>query len=146
VQGTTALMLAAGAGTDIQGNRSRTREERTTAIDTVKLLVEHGVDVNAAGQFGWTALHAAAYQGLNDVAAFLVSKGAKIDAKDGFGQTPLSISMSVLVKDIGDRRLQIPRKFRRETAELLLKLGATPLERSGVAVVLQRTGDALVAD
>jgi ankyrin repeat protein len=134
-------MLAAGAGTDIQDDRMRTREERAKAIDTVKLLVEHGVDVNAVGQYGWTALHAAAYQGLNDVVAFLVSKGAKLDSKDSFGQTPLSISMSVLVKDIGDRRLQIPRKFRKETAELLLKLGATPLERSGVAVVLQRTGD-----
>jgi ankyrin repeat protein len=143
-QGTTPLILAAGAGTDVL--RPRSPEERAMAVETARYLVEHGADVNAAGQFGWTALHAAAYQGLNDVAAFLVSKGAKIDAKDGFGQTPLSISMSVLVKDIGDRRLQIPRKFRRETAELLLKLGATPLERSGVAVVLQRTGDALVAD
>jgi ankyrin repeat protein len=143
-QGTTPLILAAGAGTDVL--RPRSPEERAMAVETVKYLVEHGADVNAAGQFGWTALHAAAYQGLNDVAAFLVSKGAKLDAKDGFGQTPLSISMSVLVKDIGDRRLQIPRKFRRETAELLLKLGATPLERSGVAVVLQRTGDLLAGD
>jgi ankyrin repeat protein len=143
-QGTTPLILAAGAGTDVL--RPRPPEERAMAVETVKYLVEHGADVNAAGQFGWTALHAAAYQGLNDVAAFLVSKGAKLDAKDGFGQTPLSISMSVLVKDIGDRRLQIPRKFRRETAELLLKLGATPLERSGVAVVLQRIGDLLAGD
>jgi ankyrin repeat protein len=143
-QGTTPLIMAAGAGTDVL--RPRAPEERVMAVETAKYLVEHGADVNAAGQFGWTALHAAAYQGLNDVAAFLVSKGAKIDTKDGFGQTPLSISMSVLVKDIGDRRLQIPRKFRRETAELLLKLGATPLERSGVAIVLQRTGDALAAD
>jgi uncharacterized protein len=138
-KGTTPLILAAGAGTDVL--RPRSPEERAMAVETAKYLVEHGADVNAAGEYGWTALHAAAYQGLNDVVAFLVSKGAKLDAKDGFGQTPLSISMSVLVKDIGDRRLQIPRKFRKETAELLLKLGATPLERSGVAVVLQRTGD-----
>ena len=79
---------------------------------------------------------------MNDVIEFLVSKGAKLDAKDEFGQTPLSISLSVLTKGIGkDRRLQIPRLYRRETAELLLKLGATPLDRSGVEVVLQRTGD-----
>jgi len=138
-KGTTPLILAAGAGTDVL--RPRSPEERAMAVETAKYLVEHGADVNAAGEYGWTALHAAAYQGLNDVVAFLVSKGAKPDTKDGFGQTALSISMSVLVKDIGDRRLQIPRKFRKETAELLLKLGATPLERSGVAVVLQRTGD-----
>jgi uncharacterized protein len=143
-QGTTPLILAAGAGTDVL--RPRSPEERAVAVETARFLVQHGADVNAAGQFGWTALHAAAYQGLNDVIAFLVSKSAKLDAKDSFGQTPLSISMSVLVKDIGDRRLQIPRKFRRETAELLLKLGATPLDRSGVAVLLQRTGDLLAAD
>jgi len=142
-QGTTPLILAAGAGTDVL--RPRSSEERAMAVETAKFLVEHGADVNAAGQFGWTALHAAAYQGLNDVVALLVSKGAKLDTKDGFGQTALSISLSVLVKDIGDRRLQIPRKFRRETSELLLKLGATPLARSGVAVLLQRTGD-LAAD
>jgi ankyrin repeat protein len=143
-QGTTPLIMAAGAGTDVL--RPRSSEERAMAVETARFLVEHGADVNAAGQFGWTALHAAAYQGLNDVVAFLVGKGARLDAKDGFGQTALSISMSVVVKDIGDRRLQIPRKFRRETAELLLKSGATPLDRSGVAIVLQRTGDALTAD
>jgi ankyrin len=138
-RGTTPLMMAAGAGTDVQ--RAREPAERATALETAKFLVEHGADVNAAGQYGWTALHAAAYQGLNDVIEYLVSKGAKIDQMDEFGQTALSISMSVLTKDIGARRLQIPRRFRQETAELLLKLGATPLKKSGVVVVLQRSGD-----
>ena len=44
------------------------------AIETAKLLVERGVDVNAVGQYGWTALHAASYQGLTDVIEFLVRK------------------------------------------------------------------------
>lgn len=138
-QGTTPLILACGAGTDVQ--RMRSVEERTLALETAKFLVEQGVDVNAAGQFGWTALHAATYQGLDDVIEFLVSKGAKIDAFDKLGQTPLSISLSVLTKDAGAKRLQIPRRYRRETAELLLHLGATPLDKSGVQVVLQRNGD-----
>jgi ankyrin repeat protein len=138
-QGTTSLMLAVGAGTDVQ--RTRSQEERALALETAKFLVDHGVDVNAAGQFGWTALHCATYQGLNDVIEFLVSKGAKIDAFDKLGQTPLSISLSVLTKDAGAKRLQIPRRYRRETAELLLGLGATPLNKSGVQVVLQRNGD-----
>jgi uncharacterized protein len=137
--GTTALIMASGAGTDVQ--RARELPERAMVVQTAKYLVEHGADVNVAGQFGWTALHAAAYQGLNDDIEYLVSKGAKIDQMDKFGQTPLSISMSVLTKDIGARRLQIPRRFRQETAELLLKLGATPLKKSGVVVVLQRSGD-----
>ena len=138
-RGTTPLMMAAGGGTDVQ--RERAPEERATAVETAKFLVEHGADVNAAGQYGWTALHAAAYQGMNDVIEYLVSKGAKIDQKDEFGQTALSISLSVLTKDIGARRLQIPRRYRQETAELLLKLGAGTLDKTGVVVVLQRSGD-----
>jgi uncharacterized protein len=138
-RGTTPLIMAAGAGTDVQ--RERAPEERATAVETAKFLVERGADVNAAGQYGWTALHAAAYQGMNDLIEYLVSKGAKIDQKDEFGQTPLSISLSVLTKDIGARRLQIPRRYRQETAELLLELGAGTLEKTGVVVVLQRSGD-----
>jgi ankyrin repeat protein len=137
--GTTALMMASGAGTDVQ--RAREPEERATVVQTARYLVEHGADVNKPGQFGWTALHAAAYQGLNDEIEFLVSKGANIDQKDEFGQTALSISMSVLTKEIGARRLQIPRRYREDTAKLLLKLGATPLHESGVNIVLQRSGD-----
>jgi ankyrin repeat protein len=142
--GTTPLMLASGAGTDVQ--RARSLEERATAVQTARYLLDHGADVNAAGQFGWTALHAAAYQGLNDVIQVLASKGAKLDAMDGLGQTPLSISLSVLTKDAGARRLQVPRRFRGETAELLLKLGATPLNKSGVVVVLQRNGDLVAGE
>jgi ankyrin repeat protein len=138
-KGTTPLMMAAGAGTDVQ--RERSPEERATALETAKFLVERGADVNAAGQYGWTALHAAAYQGMNDLIEYLVSKGAKIDQKDQFGQTPLSISLSVLTRDIGARRLQIPRRYRQETAELLLSLGASSLEKTGVVVLLQRSGD-----
>ena len=135
-QGTTPLMLAAGGGTDVAGARSL--EERATAVQTVKFLVEHGADVNAAGQFGWTALHTAAYQGLNDVIAYLASKGAKLDTMDGFGQTPLSISNAIVTRDLGKAYYQTARSFKRETSELLLRLGATPLDRSGVVVVGQR--------
>jgi hypothetical protein len=60
---------------------------------------------------------------------------------DELGQTPLSSSMAVLTKEAGARRLQIPRRYHKETAELLLKLGAVPLEKSGVHAVFQRTGD-----
>jgi uncharacterized protein len=138
-QGTTPLILAAGGATDEQ--RPRTAEERAVAVHTARFLVEHGVDVNAVGAFGWTAIHTASYQGLNDVVEYLAGKGGKLDTLDELGQTPLSISLSVLTKEAGARRLQIPRRFHKDTAELLLKLGATPLDKSGVHVVLQRNGD-----
>jgi uncharacterized protein len=140
VHGTTALMLASGAATDVQ--RARSVEERSLAVETAKYLLDHGTDVNAAGQFGWTALHSASYQGMTDLIALLIGNGAKVDAKDSFGQTPLSIALSVLTKEAGAHRLQIPRRYRPEVAELLLKLGATPLDKSGVNVVLTRSGAA----
>jgi len=137
-KGTTPLILASGAATDVQ--RARSVEERALSVETARYLIDQGVDVNTAGQFGWTALHSAAYQGINDLIELLVSKGAKIDALDSFRQTPLSISLSVLTKEAGANRLQIPRRYRPEVAALLLKLGATPLEKSGLNVVLQRSG------
>jgi ankyrin repeat protein len=137
--GSTALMMAAGAGTDVQ--RARSIDERAQAVETARFLLDHGADVNAVGEFGWTALHAAAYQGLTDVIELLISRGAKTEVKDKLGQTPLSISLSILTKEAGARRLQIPRRYRGEVAQLLLKLGATPLMQSGVNIVVQRNGD-----
>jgi uncharacterized protein len=137
--GTTPLMLASGAATDVQ--RARSVEERDLAVETTRYLLDHGADVNAVGEFGWTALHAASYQGLTDVIELLVNKGAKLETKDKLGQTPLSISLSVLTKEAGAKRLQIPRRYRGEVAQLLLKLGATPLMQSGVNIVVQRAGE-----
>jgi ankyrin repeat protein len=138
-QNTTPLMLAAGAGTDT--SRPRSLEERAIAAHTVRFLVEHGADVNAAGQFGWTALHAAAYQGLNDVIEYLASKGANLDAKDGFGQTPLSIAYAIITEGLKNAYYQTARSRHGDTAELLLRLGATPLERSGIVAINQRGGE-----
>src|SRR5581483_10424073 len=98
-------------------------------LQTAKFLVAHGADIKGVGQYGWTPLHAAAYQGLNDVIEYLVANGADLDAKDSFGQTPLSIANAILTKGIGAAAPQIPRIYRRDTVNLLLRLGATPVEK-----------------
>jgi uncharacterized protein len=138
-QGHNALHMASGGATDVQ--RMRSPEERATAIQTVKLLVDSGINVNDPGQFGWTALQVATYQGMVDVMEYLASKGADVNHMDVFGQTPLSVAMTVLTADIGARRLQIPRRYRKEVVDSLVKMGAKTLEQTGVVVVLQRAGD-----
>src|SRR5215467_447592 len=141
-QNTTVLMLAAGAGTE--ASRPRGPEERATAVETIRFLVDRGANVNAVGEFGWTAVHAAAFQGLNDVIEVLAAKGAKLDVMDRFGQTPLSIAYGILTKDLGDAFYQGARVVRQDTADLLLKLGATPLGQSGVVSVERRAGDQVI--
>jgi len=133
---TTALMLAAGAGTDVVRPRGAT--ERKTAIQTVRFLVERGADVNGVGEYGWTPLHAAAYQGLDEVIEYLVSKGGRLDLLDSYGQTPRSIAETILTRKIGASTLQIPRMFRKDTLQLLINLGAPSPEESGVEIVLRR--------
>ena len=39
-------------------------------------------------QFGWTALHKAAYEGEKDVAALLLDRGAAVDAKEQVSGIP----------------------------------------------------------
>jgi ankyrin repeat protein len=58
-----------------------------------------GCSVNARDDFGMSPLHVAA----NDrVAAFLLAKGAALDAKDGRGYTPLAVMKMAGRKDVVD--------------------------------------------
>ena len=123
--GTTPLMVAAGLGR----LQDRTEEEEKNALEAVKLAVELGADVNAANKDGETALHGAAYRGANAIIQFLADKGAKLEAKDRYGQTPLSIAEGdpARLVDPRDKRFRGLKNEHKSTAELLLKLGATPL-------------------
>jgi ankyrin repeat protein len=57
------------------------------ALDAVKYCVELGNDVNATDSRGYTALHGAGFLGDNDMVTYLVSKGAKVDAKSKAGDS-----------------------------------------------------------
>jgi len=135
---TTALMMAAGANVGIAAAVSDVEIEKATQI--ARLLLNLDMDVNAAGQYGWTALHAAAYHGRNEIIKELIAHGAKTETLDGFGQTALSISHAIVTEGMGDDYSHTPRTYRKETADLLLMLGATPLEQSGVKIVTARVG------
>jgi ankyrin repeat protein len=86
--GSTALMVAAGVGIWAPGENPGNDEE---ALEAVKLTFEVGggavTDVDANGE---TALHGAVYRaGSIAIAKFLIERGAKLDAVNGRGWTPL---------------------------------------------------------
>jgi len=75
----TALTAAAGIGW-VEGV---TYEHSAQAnIETVKFLLELGLDPNAANQDGRTALMGAAMKGRNAVVQMLVDRGARLDQRD----------------------------------------------------------------
>ena len=136
---TTALIVAAGAGQyqDLANEQAQEDWEKRH-LETIKVLIELGVDVNAVGENGWTALHGAAYMGLDPAIQLLVENGAKMNIIDRFGQTPLSIAQGIVTVGLGNAANRRPRNVRRDTADLLRRLGATPLDASGVEILYNK--------
>ncbi len=113
--GVTPLMAAAGmltrgfgrAGKDRRGREMDSAEMElaltqdpdrrsvmVSGIDAVKVAVELGADVNAASATGDTALHMAAFHGFRTVVRYLVSRGARLDAVNNGGETPLDRALA----------------------------------------------------
>ena len=90
--GTTPLMMAAGLGRAThtpgqpRGVRSPSGEE------AVRVLLEAGADINALNEADFTALHGAAFRGLNEILQILVENGADINARDFRGRTPFRLA------------------------------------------------------
>jgi ankyrin repeat protein len=113
--GTTPLMVAAGLGMWYVGEDGGSLPgQEDEALEVVKLCVERGSDVNAVNKMGETPLHGAAFRGINGIAQYLVDKGAKLDAKDMRGWTPLFVANGVSHGDVFKQQPQ--------TAQLLEKL------------------------
>ncbi len=85
--GTTPLMAAAGLGRATYTPRVPRGTRSPMAEEAVRILVEGGADVNAVNEADFTALHGAAFRGLNEVVEYLVAHGADIDARDFRGRT-----------------------------------------------------------
>jgi ankyrin repeat protein len=89
----TPLMAASGLGllTYLPGQPRGARTPDAEAA--VKLLVETaGVNVNATNEAGFTALHGAAFKGLNEVLEYLIQHGADINAQDFLHRTAYRIA------------------------------------------------------
>ena len=81
----------------------------------VRLLLEHGADVNVRQYIGLTPLHRASMDGALEVARVLLEHGANVQAEDNSGRTPFQVVSS--------------RKNRDEMTKLLLKCGAESEQR-----------------
>ena len=90
------------------------------AIDAVEAALDAGVDVNARGARGETALHLAVSRRLDEVVALLAERGADLEARNERGETPLDVALAA-----GDAA--------GSTARLLRDLGATTRDGEPVA-------------
>ena len=85
--GTTPLMVGAGLGRSTYTPREPRGGRSLGAEKAVRVLLDAGADINAVNEADFTALHGAAFRGLNEVITYLVEQGADIDARDFRGRT-----------------------------------------------------------
>lgn len=57
----------------------------TNNLDTIKLLISEGLDINSWSITGHTPIHFHAKEGNFEIVKYLVSKGANIDKKNIYG-------------------------------------------------------------
>ena len=120
-RGITPFMAAAGLGSVDADTRGFYLSEDTQqrSIESLKLLLKAGGDINAKDSRGLSPLHEAARWGWNDVVRFLVENGADLNAKDNRGNTPVD---SALGKAGGNSRGGQRIDVHQDTADLLKKL------------------------
>ena len=134
--GTTPFMAAAGLGQCTFRPNLKRGLRSYGAEAAVRVLLDAGAEVNAINEADFTALHGAAYRGLNEVVEYLVANGAGMDARDYRGRTPYRLAE-------GSKQSFQFQAFP-ETAELLAALGANT--RLGVPGTVQERADRAVAD
>ena len=117
--GTTPLMMAAGLGRATHITKQPRAARAQNAEEAVTVLLAAGADVNASNEADFTALHGAAYRGLNEVVQILVENGADINARDFRGRTPFRLAE-------GSKQAFAFQAWP-ETADLLKSLGANTM-------------------
>jgi ankyrin repeat protein len=90
--GTTPLMVAAGMGRATFQPGLQRGQRSVTAEEAVTILLEAGANIHAVNEADFTALHGAAFRGLNEVIKILVDRGADINARDYKGRTAYRIA------------------------------------------------------
>jgi ankyrin repeat protein len=89
--GITPFMAAAGIGSTTIDIRARFRNE-ARCIESGKLILAAGADINAVRDNGQAAVHGAALWGWSAYVKFLADNGARLDVKDQSGSTALDVA------------------------------------------------------
>jgi ankyrin repeat protein len=134
--GTTPFMVAAGLGRATYTPRKPRGDRSPSAEEAVKVLLEAGADINAVNEADFTALHGAAFRGLNEVVQYLVEQGANINARDFRGRTPYRLAEG--------SKQSFQFQDWPETADLLKNLGADT--RLGIPGAVQERARDLAAE
>ena len=61
-------------------------------LNTVKLFLSYGVDINKPDSSGQTALHLAVSKGMVRMVKLLIENGSRYDIKDENGRTPMDLA------------------------------------------------------
>jgi len=85
-------MVAAGLGRCTFNPNINRGGRSPSAEAAVTVLLDSGADIDAVNEGDFTALHGAAYRGLNEVIKILVDRGANINARDYRGRTAFRIA------------------------------------------------------
>ena len=92
--GVTPLMAAVAARRRREpGLAANPAEDERLVLEAARAAIDAGVDVNAAGRAGDTALHTAAGRRLDTVARLLVRHGGDLDARNAIGLTPVDVAI-----------------------------------------------------
>jgi ankyrin repeat protein len=98
--GTTPLMVATGVGIFIPGEDGGSLPgQEPEVLEAVRMCLALGADVNAVNDRRETALHGAAFRGVNALVDLLVREGARLDATTVEGWTPLAIANGLSYSD-----------------------------------------------
>jgi ankyrin repeat protein len=91
---TTPLMVVAAGGAVAGAYAGAIPPTDESALAAMKLLVAHGLDVDAFNTAGQTALHLAAARGADRVIRYLAEADATLDIHNKQGRTPLDVAIS----------------------------------------------------
>lgn len=129
--GSTPLMAAAGLGPSTYTPREPRGLRSQGGEEAVAMLLAHGAEIHAVNEADFTALHGAAFRGLNEIVRLLVESGAEINARDFRGRTPYRLAEG--------SKQSFQFQSWPETADLLRSLGADT--RLGVPGTVQERAD-----